>query len=156
MIGKSDRCNCVIKLPLSALIALRWFFNRYPQEFVLLDCELEKEEPCDFLKPGEAFASMEHAMFVIFPYKDGSYRLIMSRAADKEGAEPTLDEVQDSCDLLPFKLQIKAPQWLTQFSLHARSVDQYSDSDHRVFVAGDAAHIHSPVGGQGCVLLLHH
>ncbi len=49
--------------------------------------------------------------------------------------------------LLP--TQIKSPRWLTKFSLHARSVDRYSDEGGRVFVAGDAAHIHSPVGGQG-------
>ena len=32
-------------------------------------------------------------------------------------------------------------------SLHSRGVDRYSKGN--VFLAGDAAHIHSPVGGQG-------
>jgi hypothetical protein len=39
------------------------------------------------------------------------------------------------------------PSWMTRFRLHHRGVNAYRD--RRLFVAGDAAHIHSPAGGQG-------
>lgn len=39
------------------------------------------------------------------------------------------------------------PTWLSAFKLHRRVVSKYSVGN--IFLAGDAAHIHSPVGGQG-------
>ena len=39
------------------------------------------------------------------------------------------------------------PTWLTRFRVHSRTVDRFSTG--RVFLAGDAAHLHSPLGGQG-------
>jgi 3-(3-hydroxy-phenyl)propionate hydroxylase len=37
--------------------------------------------------------------------------------------------------------------WLTRFKIHQRMVKHFQKD--RVFLAGDAAHIHSPAGGQG-------
>jgi hypothetical protein len=39
------------------------------------------------------------------------------------------------------------PTWLTRFKIHSRMVARFREG--RVFVAGDAAHLHSPSGGQG-------
>ena len=39
------------------------------------------------------------------------------------------------------------PTWLSEFRISCRMVDRFSNG--RVFLAGDAAHIHSPTGGQG-------
>ena len=39
------------------------------------------------------------------------------------------------------------PLWLSDFRINCRMVDRMRDD--RVFIAGDAAHIHSPTGGQG-------
>ncbi len=44
-------------------------------------------------------------------------------------------------------ISIENPVWATRFHLHHRVVDQYRKG--RGFLAGDAAHIHSPVGAQG-------
>jgi 2-polyprenyl-6-methoxyphenol hydroxylase-like FAD-dependent oxidoreductase len=43
--------------------------------------------------------------------------------------------------------QISNPTWLTEFRISCRMVDRFRE--RRVFLAGDAAHIHSPTGGQG-------
>jgi flavin-dependent dehydrogenase len=44
-------------------------------------------------------------------------------------------------------LRVHTPAWLTHFRLHHRQAAEYRRG--RVFVVGDAAHIHSPVGAQG-------
>jgi 2-polyprenyl-6-methoxyphenol hydroxylase-like FAD-dependent oxidoreductase len=43
--------------------------------------------------------------------------------------------------------QLSNPTWLTEFRISCRMVDRFRAG--RVFLAGDAAHIHSPTGGQG-------
>src|SRR5262249_7030695 len=47
----------------------------------------------------------------------------------------------------PPEAVVDDPAWMIAFRLHCRMVDRYRVG--RVFVAGDAAHIHSPAGGQG-------
>lgn len=44
-------------------------------------------------------------------------------------------------------VRLRDPAWLTRFRLHHRQAVRYQQG--RIFLAGDAAHIHSPVGGQG-------
>jgi 2-polyprenyl-6-methoxyphenol hydroxylase-like FAD-dependent oxidoreductase len=44
-------------------------------------------------------------------------------------------------------LELRDPTWLSHFRFNRRLVDRYRDG--QVFVAGDAAHVHSPAGGQG-------
>lgn len=43
--------------------------------------------------------------------------------------------------------RVSDPRWMVQFNLHCRQVPRYQAG--RVLLAGDAAHIHSPAGGQG-------
>ncbi len=44
-------------------------------------------------------------------------------------------------------IRLSNPTWLSHFRFNRRMVDRYQVG--RVFVAGDAAHVHSPAGGQG-------
>ena len=44
-------------------------------------------------------------------------------------------------------MTLSDPVWTTRYRIHHRAVNKYRE--RRVFVAGDAAHIHSPAGGQG-------
>jgi 2-polyprenyl-6-methoxyphenol hydroxylase-like FAD-dependent oxidoreductase len=39
------------------------------------------------------------------------------------------------------------PEWVTSFQVHRRLADSYRNG--RILLAGDAAHVHSPFGGQG-------
>jgi NADPH-dependent dioxygenase len=43
--------------------------------------------------------------------------------------------------------RLSEPRWISPFQFQIRLADQYRRG--RVFLAGDAAHVHSPVGGQG-------
>jgi 4,5-epoxidase len=85
------------------------------------------------------------------PFGGQKWRLIMERAADADpdSEEVTLSLVQKLAAeriALPH-VRIRDPIWLSDFRINARMADRFRD--RRVFLAGDAAHIHSPLGGQG-------
>ena len=71
----------------------------------------------------------------------------------RAGADPaeavTLDQVRRLLAARTGDAGARAenPTWLTRFKLHSRMVDRFRRG--RVFLAGDAAHLHSPSGGQG-------
>ena len=44
-------------------------------------------------------------------------------------------------------LEVSDPLWISAYKIHHRRVDRFQD--HRCFLAGDSAHIHSPAGAQG-------
>jgi 2-polyprenyl-6-methoxyphenol hydroxylase-like FAD-dependent oxidoreductase len=60
----------------------------------------------------------------------------------------TLEELQRIADIsVPIPLRLRDPDWLANFRLHHRQAEHYRSG--RFFLAGDAAHVHSPAGGQG-------
>ncbi|KAF9547158.1 hypothetical protein EC957_008838 [Mortierella hygrophila] len=54
----------------------------------------------------------------------------------------------------PAKFNVKSTIWLTAFKTNERRAEQYVYKN-RIFLAGDAAHVHSPAGGQGLNTGLH-
>ena len=119
----------------------------YPQDFALADVEIDwaGEDDCLYL-----FLSRKGVLGV-FPLAGPSlYRLMATRAEDTppDAGEPTLEEFQQlAMKLSTLPMRLRDPDWLARFRLHHRGVNCYRAG--RVFVAGDAAHIHSPAGGQG-------
>ncbi|HTV49491.1 MAG TPA: FAD-dependent monooxygenase [Phycisphaerae bacterium] len=89
-------------------------------------------------------------VFVIFPISPGRYRVLADLPAT--GAEhpptPTLEQAQAVIDRRgPGGLKAFDPIWLAGFRINGRKVSSYRWG--RVFLSGDAAHVHSPAGGQG-------
>ncbi len=71
-----------------------------------------------------------------------------------EGDAPSLQLVQTILDQRgPRGVQACSLHWSSHFRIHHRSVSQLRAG--RIFLAGDAAHIHSPFGGQGMNTGLH-
>jgi 2-polyprenyl-6-methoxyphenol hydroxylase-like FAD-dependent oxidoreductase len=90
------------------------------------------------------------AMF--FPlFRDGRYRVILinvdESATNEPPPEPPLEEFQRGLDARGIGARVSDPAWTIAFRIHHRHVERLRDG--RVFIAGDAAHIHSPIGGQG-------
>lgn len=90
-------------------------------------------------------------LFVVFPMPGPRFRVVATLGPTdpvQPRPEPSLDGVQTLIDQRTgggFTAQ--DPQWLANFRVHERKVADYRRG--RVFLAGDAAHIHSPAGGQG-------
>jgi 2-polyprenyl-6-methoxyphenol hydroxylase-like FAD-dependent oxidoreductase len=90
-------------------------------------------------------------ILAVFPIVAPRYRVIADAGVMQAGvaqANPTMEEIQAILDVRgPGGITASDPIWLTGFTINERKVANYRSG--RVFVAGDAAHIHSPAGGQG-------
>lgn len=136
---------------------IRFEGGSYPQEFVLGDVEADGAlEPHSI----NSFAGNGIAMF--FPLgRPTTWRVIAmsSRGTDLGGPVHAAPENGATGELSLVELQrivdpptggyvrLRDPVWLTRFHLHHRQTARYRAG--RVFLAGDAAHVHSPVGAQG-------
>ncbi len=93
----------------------------------------------------------EDGVFALFPMAENRYRVIADVGLAHAGVprpNPTLAEVQAIVDRRgPGGIRVSDPKWLASFRINERKVAAYRFG--RVFLAGDAAHIHSPAGGQG-------
>jgi 2-polyprenyl-6-methoxyphenol hydroxylase-like FAD-dependent oxidoreductase len=88
--------------------------------------------------------------FVIFPISPGRYRVLadLPLTSGSVPPTPTLEQTQAVIDRRgPGGLTAFDPIWLAGFRINGRKVADYRSG--RVFLLGDAAHVHSPAGGQG-------
>lgn len=124
--------------------------STYPQRLLQADVrvDLPHAAPADeivlFLGPA--------GLIALFPLPPGERRYRLITFLDPEGpeadAEPTLEVFQRlMAERGPKGAQVSDPAWMVDFRIHCRMVRRYRKG--RAFLAGDAAHIHSPAGGQG-------
>lgn len=65
----------------------------------------------------------------------------------RDGRELRIEDFQQALDRCGIKVRLLDADWMTPFWVNDRQAKRYRVG--RVFLAGDASHIHSPVGGQG-------
>ncbi|WP_037604278.1 FAD-dependent monooxygenase [Streptacidiphilus rugosus] len=93
------------------------------------------------------FFSAHDGPLMVFPMKGDRMRLIaqIPTASTDEASQEWLQRIAN--ERAAGRLRIHDSLWLTCFEIHHAQVPQYRCG--RVFLAGDAAHVHSPAGGQG-------
>lgn len=103
--------------------------------------------------PGPAYTAVTgEGVLMMLPLGDGVHHrvvLLDARHCDAALNRPvTLEEVADGASRVSgVDWQMSDPLWLSRFSDETRLAAQYRKG--RVLLAGDAAHIHMPAGGQG-------
>jgi 2-polyprenyl-6-methoxyphenol hydroxylase-like FAD-dependent oxidoreductase len=99
---------------------------------------------------GEIHVELEEADFLaVFPLKGtGRLRLIgpITWEPGREQREPIFDDIGQRA-IENLKLAIAKVNWFSTYHVHHRVAVRFREG--RAFLLGDAAHVHSPVGGQG-------
>ena len=79
---------------------------------------------------------------------DGSVRVLVTERQVGHTSEPTLHDLSEALiAVYGTDYGIHSPTWISRFTDMTRQAASYRD--RRVLLAGDAAHVHFPVGGQG-------
>jgi 2-polyprenyl-6-methoxyphenol hydroxylase-like FAD-dependent oxidoreductase len=118
--------------------------GEFAESFVLADVRVSGEAPRDQV----ILFYAEDGFTVLAPLPDDIFRIV---APTPDGPpEPSGAFVQSLLDARAFgqgKTQVTELLWGTRFHIHHRVADSYRAG--RLLLAGDAAHVHSPAGGQG-------
>lgn len=136
--------------------------DAYLQDFILGDVEAETRSDAPLTSDSIHSFAGGHGIALFFPLgHPTTWRIIAmaasaaaasGRASDTHETEIagklSLEELQGVVDGATARgVRVRDPAWLTHFRLHHRQAASYRKG--RIFLAGDAGHIHSPVGGQG-------
>jgi 2-polyprenyl-6-methoxyphenol hydroxylase-like FAD-dependent oxidoreductase len=116
----------------------------YDSSYMLADIETNDALPGDEMQ----LCPSAHGPVAIFPMSATRRRVVAMMDVEPTEETPTLDTVRKIlAERAPAGLEARSVRWSTYFRIHHRQVQQMRVG--RVFIAGDAAHIHSPFGGQG-------
>jgi 2-polyprenyl-6-methoxyphenol hydroxylase-like FAD-dependent oxidoreductase len=118
--------------------------GEFAESFALADVRVTGEAPRDevILFYGQDFLN------VLAPLPDDIFRIVAPAADAPE--KPSAEFVQrllDTRGFGPGRTVVTELLWGSRFRIHHRVADSYRAG--RLLLAGDAAHVHSPAGGQG-------
>lgn len=118
--------------------------SSYEDSFVLADVAMEWPHGRDEVKLFFA----PQGLVVVAPLPAGTFRIVATLADAPE--QPDIADIQALLDArgpATGRATVTKVHWSSRFRLHHRVADAYRRG--RLFLTGDAAHVHSPAGGQG-------
>ncbi len=92
-------------------------------------------------------------MLLVTKLPGANYRLLISDRGDSHRSETARSDFQLLMDAYHPEVRLGEPEWATIFEIWRRVSTSYRRGS--IFLCGDAAHIHSPAGGQGMNACLH-
>ncbi|MGZ5362815.1 MAG: FAD-dependent monooxygenase [Mycobacterium sp.] len=128
------------------LVGIDFVGKQYETHILLADVALSRA-------PGDTLTGVtnERGVVLMIPFGDGWFRAIAWDRLREQApmTEPvTLDEIRDSFVRIAGEdFGMTDMRWSSRFLSERRQARHYRSG--RVFIAGDAAHVHSPLGGQG-------
>jgi 2-polyprenyl-6-methoxyphenol hydroxylase-like FAD-dependent oxidoreductase len=125
-------------------------FPGEPTRIETLLGEMEVAVPPETLDAVVAEVRKTQKRFGAGTFGDGVYRVVVPAegVAEDRSAPPTLEEFKQQLRAVAgTDFGVHSPRWLSRFGDATRLAERYRTG--RVLLAGDAAHIHPPVGGQG-------
>jgi 2-polyprenyl-6-methoxyphenol hydroxylase-like FAD-dependent oxidoreductase len=112
--------------------------------------ELELTASMETLTAANTEVRKTQLRFGVMPLGDGAYRVVVPAegVAEDPRVPPTLEELKQQLQVTAgTDFGVHSPRWLSRFGDATRLAERYRTG--RVLLAGDAAHIHPPAGGQG-------
>jgi 2-polyprenyl-6-methoxyphenol hydroxylase-like FAD-dependent oxidoreductase len=120
---------------------------QYDESFILADVRIG-----ELIDPDRVHLYLStDGILGFFPYGAGRWRIVANippESRQQSLPDLALPEVQEVVERRgPPGVKVDDPVWMSRFHISHRIVPQFRQL--RVFLLGDAAHIHSPAGGQG-------
>lgn len=133
--------------PVRIALGMSFEGSTFERLFYVADVKLKWDFPHDMLTA--CLSRDRSTAFFPMPGED-NYRIVgvFPEGFDKEEGEIVYDEIERRILVdTELELDIYKVNWFSTYKVHSRHVNKFSDG--RCFLAGDSAHIHSPVGAQG-------
>ena len=117
----------------------------YPSSLFLADCQVDN---CSMPRNEANAFYTTHGLAAMFPMKNGRYRVVGT--IEEQDSKVTFDNVVQLFKERTAPLDLLAHDcgWVSMYRSHHRQATHFRYRS-RYFLLGDAAHIHSPLGGQG-------
>lgn len=114
------------------------------EQFIVADAEIES-----FMSKDEVHVFFDkETIFAAFPLGSNKYRITANLHLDHQRKLFTEREVIEMAqERAHGAYYVKSVSWISPFWIHSKTTKQMQSGS--IFLAGDAAHVHSPVGGQG-------
>lgn len=140
LIGADGACSIVRQQ-----LGLTYEGKTYQQDFFVLDCDVSN---CDVSNDELYFCLSNNSFVGFFPMHPPEYRVIGTMSHAKKSPAISFEDVYpEFLQGMNIPATLSNPKWISEYHSHHRCVNKFRVG--RCFVAGDAAHIHSPVGAQG-------